>query len=91
MQKNDISFDDFKNIFTKIRDDIEMNVKYLCELDSVIGDGDHGSTISKGFNNAVKQIEINKPNNIRDLFLNVGNAIIVTPNILISKLPFLYN
>ena len=76
MQKNDISFDDFKNIFTKIRDDIEMNVKYLCELDSVIGDGDHGSTISKGFNNAVKQIEINKPNNIKDLFLIVGNSII---------------
>ena len=76
MQKNDISLDDFKNIFNKIRDDIEINVRYLCELDSVIGDGDHGLTISKGFNNAVKQIEINKPNNIRDLFLNAGNAII---------------
>lgn len=76
MQKNHISLDDFKNIFTKIRDDIELNVKYLCELDSVIGDGDHGTTIAKGFNNAVKQIEINKPNNIKDLFLIVGNAII---------------
>jgi len=76
MQKNNISLDDFKNIFIKIRDDIELNVKYLCELDSVIGDGDHGTTIVKGFNNAVKQIEIDKPNNTKDLFLVVGNAII---------------
>lgn len=76
MQKNSISLDDLKNIFTKIRDDIELNIKYLCELDSVIGDGDHGTTIAKGFNNAVKQIEINKPNSIKDLFLIAGNAII---------------
>lgn len=76
MKKDHITLDDFKNIFTKIRDDIEVDVKYLCELDSVIGDGDHGTTIAKGFNNAVKQIEIDKPNNIKDLFLVAGNAII---------------
>jgi dihydroxyacetone kinase-like protein len=76
MQKNDITFDDFKKIFVKIRDDIGLNVKYLCELDSFIGDGDHGSTISKGFNNAMTQIEINKPDNIKDLFLTAGNSII---------------
>lgn len=76
MQKTDISLEDFKNIFIKIRDDIELNVKYLCELDSVIGDGDHGTTISKGFNIAVRQIEINKPNSIRNLFLLAGNSII---------------
>jgi phosphoenolpyruvate---glycerone phosphotransferase subunit DhaL len=76
MQKNDITFDEFKKIFIKIRDVIELNVKYLCELDSFIGDGDHGSTISKGFNNAIAQIEINKPDNIKDLFLAAGNSII---------------
>ena len=78
MQKNNISLDDFKNIFTNIQKDIELNAKYLCELDSVIGDGDHGTTISKGFNNAVNQIKTNNPNNIRDLFLTVGNAILDT-------------
>jgi phosphoenolpyruvate---glycerone phosphotransferase subunit DhaL len=76
LQKNQITIEDFKNIFTKIREDIEADSKYLCELDSVIGDGDHGMTISKGFNNALKQIEIVKPNNIKDLFLTAGNAII---------------
>ena len=76
MQKTNISLEDFKNIFSKIREDIKLNVKYLCELDSVIGDGDHGTTISKGLNIAVKQIEINKPNTIRDLFLLAGNSII---------------
>jgi phosphoenolpyruvate---glycerone phosphotransferase subunit DhaL len=76
MQKDSISLDDFKNIFTEIRKDIELNIQYLCELDSVIGDGDHGTTIAKGFNNAIKQIEIEKPDNIKDLFLVAGNAII---------------
>ena len=76
MQKTLVSLDDFKDIFTAIQDNIKSNVKYLCELDSVIGDGDHGTTIAKGFDNAVKQIEINNPNNIKDLFMVVGNAII---------------
>jgi phosphoenolpyruvate---glycerone phosphotransferase subunit DhaL len=76
IQKDKIDLDDFKKIFIRIQYDIGLNVKYLCELDSVIGDGDHGLTISKGFNNAVKQIEISKPDNIRDLFIAAGNAII---------------
>ena len=76
MIKNLINLHDFKQIFTKIQTDINSNVEYLCELDSVIGDGDHGTTIAKGFNNAVKQIETLKPNNIKDLFLVAGNAII---------------
>jgi len=78
MQNDKISLDDFKNIFTLIQKDIELNAKYLCELDSVIGDGDHGTTISKGFCSAVNQIKENNPNNIRDLFLTVGNAIMDT-------------
>lgn len=73
---NVLNIEDFKQIFKNIQTDINSNVGHLCELDSIIGDGDHGLTISKGFNNAVKQIEINKPKNIRDLFLVAGNAII---------------
>jgi dihydroxyacetone kinase len=46
VNKNLISLNDFKHIFIKIREDIEANTKYLCELDSVIGDGDHGTTIA---------------------------------------------
>jgi dihydroxyacetone kinase-like protein len=61
-----------------VRDDIDNNVRYLCELDSVIGDGDHGTTISKGINNAIKQIEINNPSNISDLLSIAGNSIIDT-------------
>jgi dihydroxyacetone kinase phosphoprotein-dependent L subunit len=78
IKKDTINLEDFKNIIITIKENIEKNVKYLCELDSVIGDGDHGSSISKGFNNAIEQIEIKKPNNIRDLFLTAGNEIIDT-------------
>ena len=76
MIKDRLELNDFKNIFTAIQYDIKSNIKYLCELDSIIGDGDHGTTIAKGFDNAVKQIEINNPTNIKDLFLVAGNAII---------------
>ncbi len=78
MIKDKISFEDFKQIFKNIQIDIEENKKYLCELDSVIGDGDHGTTICKGFDNAIKQIEVINPTNISDLLQTVGNAIIDT-------------
>ena len=78
MNKNEITLEDFKLILKNVREDINNNVKYLCELDSVIGDGDHGTTISKGINNAIKQIEIDNPSNISDLLSTAGNSIIDT-------------
>jgi phosphoenolpyruvate---glycerone phosphotransferase subunit DhaL len=78
MIKDKIGFEDFKQIIKNIQIDIEKNKRYLCELDSVIGDGDHGTTVCKGFNNAIKQIEVINPNNISDLLQTVGSAIIDT-------------
>ena len=76
--KKELDLKDFKNIFKNIQTDINSNVNYLCELDSFIGDGDHGTTISKGINNAIKQIEIDNPSNISDLLSTAGNSIIDT-------------
>jgi len=50
----------------------------LCKLDSVIGDGDHGMTIAKGFDSVMEKIEKTQPENISDLLKTTGNAIIVT-------------
>ncbi|MBN1691267.1 MAG: dihydroxyacetone kinase subunit L [Dehalococcoidia bacterium] len=55
--KEDLKLNDFRNIFLAGRETLTANRNYLCELDSVIGDGDHGITISSGFEKIVKTIE----------------------------------
>jgi len=76
MDKTGLRLNDFKLIFKEIRKKFSENIKYLCQLDSVIGDGDHGTTISKAMDSAVTAIEKNNPGNISDLLKIAGNAII---------------
>ena len=77
MGKN-LFFEDFKKIITGINKTIQENRILLCQLDSVIGDGDHGMTMSKGFDSVMEKIEKTQPDNISDLLKTTGNAIIVT-------------
>lgn len=77
MGKN-LVFEDFKKIITGIDKTIQENKILLCKLDSVIGDGDHGMTIAKGFDSAMEKIEKTQPGNISDLLKTTGNAIIMT-------------
>lgn len=48
---------DIKNILTVIKDIMEENKDYLCELDGALGDGDIGLTVSKGFRAIVTEVE----------------------------------
>lgn len=47
--RDTIGCDDVCGILAKIADDMERNKDYLTELDSAIGDGDHGVTMTRGF------------------------------------------
>ena len=38
------------------RDEINKNVPFLCQLDSFVGDGDHGLTVSRGFESAYSKV-----------------------------------
>ena len=38
------------------RKEIAENVPFLCELDSFVGDGDHGITVSRGFDQAYSKV-----------------------------------
>jgi phosphoenolpyruvate---glycerone phosphotransferase subunit DhaL len=76
--KNNLVFEDFKKIIIGIDKTIQENKILLCKLDSVIGDGDHGMTIAKGFDAAMEKIEKTQPANISDLFKTTGNAITIT-------------
>ena len=77
MGKN-LFFEDFKKIIAGINNSIQDNKILLCKLDSVIGDGDHGMTIAKGFDAAMEKIEKTQPANISDLLKTTGNAITIT-------------
>lgn len=50
-----ISKETFFNMFAFFADDIIKNEQYFCDLDSVAGDGDFGSSIAKGFKEVKSQ------------------------------------
>ncbi|MHB1335805.1 MAG: dihydroxyacetone kinase subunit DhaL [Candidatus Humimicrobiaceae bacterium] len=76
--ENNLFLEDFKKIINGINKAIQENKILLCKLDSVIGDGDHGMTIAKGFDAAMEKIEKTQPANISDLLKTTGNAIIAS-------------
>ena len=49
---------------------------YFTELDSAIGDGDHGMNLSIGFREVNKNIEEWKELSVKDLYKNVGTALL---------------
>ena len=44
----------------------------LCELDSFVGDGDHGITVRKGYQKVENSINEKDPDNMSDLMLSAG-------------------
>jgi len=71
-----LELNDFIKIIKNINITIQDNIKYLSELDSVVGDGDHGITIARGFKNVIKKIEEDNPESISDLLKKVGLTLI---------------
>jgi dihydroxyacetone kinase-like protein len=76
--ESNLFLEDFKKIITGINNTIQENKILLCKLDSVIGDGDHGMTIAKGFDAAMEKIEKTQPASISDLLKTTGNSITIT-------------
>jgi dihydroxyacetone kinase phosphoprotein-dependent L subunit len=50
----EIRADQFRDMLNSVCDSLIKNEELLCQLDSVVGDGDHGLTVSRGFS-AVKR------------------------------------
>ena len=57
---------------------IEKNATYLCDLDSAIGDGDHGANMSRGLKAVVKKMETSQPDNLGAFFKMVGMTLLST-------------
>ncbi len=74
--KNELNLDDLKKIIERITETLDENSAYLSELDSFVGDGDHGTTISRGFGEVIKKIKENPLDDISSLLKTVGLTLI---------------
>lgn len=61
------------SLFEYVAEEMISQEKYFCQLDSGLGDGDHGVTISRGFR-AAQQILQQPQETLEKLFQNVGSA-----------------
>ncbi|MFP4302346.1 MAG: dihydroxyacetone kinase subunit DhaL [Spirochaetaceae bacterium] len=59
-----------------VRQRMEENKEYLTQLDSAIGDADHGINMSRGFNAALAEIDGKEPEDIAGALKAVSMALI---------------
>ena len=71
-----LTLDDFSVIIRNINTTIQENAVFLCQLDSVVGDGDHGTTLARGLGKSIDEITATPPATIAVLFLTVGKTMI---------------
>ncbi|MES0342012.1 MAG: dihydroxyacetone kinase subunit DhaL [Candidatus Humimicrobiaceae bacterium] len=76
--KEELNLEDFRKIINGINKTIQENKIFLSELDSFIGDGDHGITLAKGFTKVMEDLKISDPSNISDLLQATGKSLIAT-------------
>lgn len=67
-----------KEIIDKMADLIIENKKYLTELDSAIGDGDHGINMTKGFKKVKEKLAAKDYKNNKELIKDVAMTLIST-------------
>ena len=70
-----MKFEDVKRALLACCDDLIAREIELSELDALVGDGDHGVTIRKGYMTVQKAIDEEEANTISDLFFNAGMAL----------------
>ena len=63
-------------IIENIAKAVEENKEYLTELDSKIGDGDHGVNLTRGFSSVVKKLPCLKNEDIHALLNTVGSTLL---------------
>ena len=72
----EINASDVKEMLFKISEEMIDNEKYLCEVDSYIGDGDHGHTMARSFKAARQSLQKTEEETIDSLFKIVANSLI---------------
>ncbi|WFQ92852.1 dihydroxyacetone kinase subunit DhaL [Mycoplasma feriruminatoris] len=71
-----LNIDGVKKILLKIAEVIEINKEELTQLDQVIGDGDHGHNLSRGFLKVKEELENNTYPDIASMLKKVAMILI---------------
>lgn len=67
-----------RDMFLYVGEEVIKSKPYLTELDSAIGDGDHGIGMEVGFTNANEQLKGKSFSTINDVFKAIGMTMITT-------------
>lgn len=70
-----MNYSDFMNFFSVARESFEKNLDYLSELDSVLGDGDHGISMLKGIRSAEEATKDKTFAGVSELLSTAGRAL----------------
>lgn len=65
------------SLLVYVADEMISRENYFCELDSGLGDGDHGVTISRGWK-AAKEVLQQPQDNLEELFVHMGSAMMTS-------------
>jgi len=71
-----LEFENLKNMLLCAADDVIDNKSYLSELDAVIGDGDHGTTISRAMEILKESLGQGPEDDLKQLLKNIGWALL---------------
>jgi dihydroxyacetone kinase-like protein len=71
-----VTYEQLLNWLRLIDESLVENRSYLTELDSEIGDGDHGANLARGGAAASAKVDADKPEYVDDLFRLVGMTLV---------------
>jgi len=66
--KTELNLEDVKNYLAALNEAFDASKERLCKLDSVVGDGDHGTTIARGIRLGFDKISEENPDSINGMF-----------------------
>lgn len=75
---NKLSIEQVKKMIIYVADKIIENKPLLTEVDSKLGDGDHGIGMSLGFKKAKEKLDKTEIKTVNDIFITTGMAMITS-------------
>jgi dihydroxyacetone kinase phosphoprotein-dependent L subunit len=73
---NSLSTEQVKDMFVFVGEEVIKSKPLLTEIDSAIGDGDHGIGMSVGFSSANERLTVETYDDINSIFKEIGKAMI---------------
>ena len=75
---SDVTIEQLTDWLRRFRTLADENQTYLTELDSVIGDADHGANMARGMTAVAAKLDSETPANVAELFKSVGMTLVTS-------------